>query len=336
MVNDTMTIHARQQGLSLIELMISMGLGLLLIATIGFAYVGAKQSFRTQGALSRIQENARYAFEFMGLDIRMAGYTGGTTVYSKITAQPSAWTETTKDLREYPLIGYEAGSTPAWVSPIAGDALTVVRADNENERALDSGSTNCTGTTPCTLATWPTSAPAANDIYVAADYTRAAAFEVSAVDSSIKTVTSATDLGAFTGDMNARRLYPLSGVTYFIRNNPSGEPSLYRYRQSAGAAEELVEGIENMQITYGVDVTATADQSVDEYWTADEVNAGAGGALGLSMPAETSPAKIGYWRRVLSVRVTLSMVSHSGVAVGSNGGLLRKTLTNTIAVRNRL
>ena len=55
----------RQRGLSLIELMVSLTIGLVIVTTIGYVYVGAAATFRSLDASSRIQENVRFAFERM-------------------------------------------------------------------------------------------------------------------------------------------------------------------------------------------------------------------------------------------------------------------------------
>ncbi|MCX7672294.1 MAG: PilW family protein [Thiobacillaceae bacterium] len=65
-----------QSGLSLIDLMIAMGLGLLLVAALGYLYVGQRQSWRMVEAVARLQENGRFALELIGQDLRMAGYAG--------------------------------------------------------------------------------------------------------------------------------------------------------------------------------------------------------------------------------------------------------------------
>jgi type IV pilus assembly protein PilW len=63
-------------GASLIEIMIALTAGVFVIAGIGYAYIGTKQSFRGQDVLARMQEGARAAFELLEKDIRMAGFQG--------------------------------------------------------------------------------------------------------------------------------------------------------------------------------------------------------------------------------------------------------------------
>ena len=66
----------KQYGFSLIEIMISMVLSLVLIGGVIEIFVANKQTYRMEEALSRTQENARYAVEYLQREIRMAGYFG--------------------------------------------------------------------------------------------------------------------------------------------------------------------------------------------------------------------------------------------------------------------
>ncbi|HSX60400.1 MAG TPA: PilW family protein [Tahibacter sp.] len=63
----------RQRGLSLIELMVAMTLGLLVSAGIVALFMATNQSNRTQSYLARVQENGRFATGRIEADLRMAG-----------------------------------------------------------------------------------------------------------------------------------------------------------------------------------------------------------------------------------------------------------------------
>ena len=63
-----------QHGLSLVELMIAMTIGLFLLAAIGSVFLSSKQTYRTGDNLSRMQENGRFAVDWLGKEIRVAGY----------------------------------------------------------------------------------------------------------------------------------------------------------------------------------------------------------------------------------------------------------------------
>ena len=63
-----------QSGFTLVEVLVSLALGLFLIGGAIQLFVQSKQTYRLQDSLSRIQENGRLAMESMVTDIRMAGY----------------------------------------------------------------------------------------------------------------------------------------------------------------------------------------------------------------------------------------------------------------------
>lgn len=256
-----------QQGVSLIELMIAMTLGLVLVIGITSVYLGAKRSVDNQAALATVQENARYAFEFLGNDVRMAGFSGGPADATVI--QPVSWNGG-KDLQAFPLRGFETGvstfpSFPVDRPRLRGDVVTMVYADTDNELELDPAVSPNPSATVFTLKSWPSPAPAVGGLMVASDYTRAAGFGITAIDSGAKTLTTANSVGGFSGSVAARRVCPLKGYTYYIANNPASEPSLYRLKLTAIGGtdpEEVVEGVSDMQITYGVDYADPAAATI--------------------------------------------------------------------------
>jgi len=69
-----LSVKNSQCGLTLIEIMIAMLIGLFLIGGVLQIFISTKQTYRMQENLSRMQENGRFAMEFLGRDIRMAGY----------------------------------------------------------------------------------------------------------------------------------------------------------------------------------------------------------------------------------------------------------------------
>ncbi|WP_292918225.1 PilW family protein [Nitrosomonas sp.] len=66
--------HIKQQGFSLVELMIAMTLGLILLLVIGTVFVSSRQIFREQEDNARLQESGRYALEIIGRSIKQAGH----------------------------------------------------------------------------------------------------------------------------------------------------------------------------------------------------------------------------------------------------------------------
>lgn len=359
------------RGLSLVELMVAMAIGLVLIAAVGYAYLGSRSAYRQQEALARMQEGARFAFETLTHDIRMAGFSGCRANTSVSVLSGANWYG---NLYSQPLVGFETGAAPATIagSVAGGDSLAVLRADNSTEYTITSHN--------------PTSAQfqlAANhdlkqgEILVATDCSHSVTFQMSNVNNNNTIDTVVHNTGAMVPGNCTKgfgesapgsgvplctangvaytfapgsRILRMSGNIYYIGNNGNGIPSLYRLRLNASGgnvgatAEELVEGVEDMQITYGVDTSNPAtcadnDGSVDTYVDANAVPATA--------PCATLEDD---WKKALSVRISLLMRTENGItsqpqpyfftnplaATVPADRRLRKVFTTTIAVRNRL
>lgn len=65
-----------QQGLSLVELMVAMSIGLFLLAGAVTVFGKTRDLYRTNDAAARLQETARYAMSTIEADLRMANYWG--------------------------------------------------------------------------------------------------------------------------------------------------------------------------------------------------------------------------------------------------------------------
>lgn len=66
-----------QAGFSLVEIMIAATLGLLLTAAIMKLFVESRQAYQDLDGVNEIQENGRFALEFLGHGLRMADHWGG-------------------------------------------------------------------------------------------------------------------------------------------------------------------------------------------------------------------------------------------------------------------
>jgi len=65
-----------QNGLSLIELMVAITIGLLLLSGVFTIFMSNKQSYRVQENMGRVQENGRFAIDLMARTLRMTGWQG--------------------------------------------------------------------------------------------------------------------------------------------------------------------------------------------------------------------------------------------------------------------
>jgi len=68
------TSRNREAGVSLVEMMVALSLGLLLTVTVSTILSGSLQTFRLQGENARIQESSRFLMDTLGRQITQAGY----------------------------------------------------------------------------------------------------------------------------------------------------------------------------------------------------------------------------------------------------------------------
>lgn len=64
----------KQQGISIVELLVALAVGMVLIAGIMQVFLASKNTYAVNQAMSTVQENGRFALEFIARSARQAGY----------------------------------------------------------------------------------------------------------------------------------------------------------------------------------------------------------------------------------------------------------------------
>ncbi|RAU17222.1 hypothetical protein DN062_13715 [Nitrincola tibetensis] len=91
---DRPLLPVKCKGISLIELMISMLLGLVLVGAISSVVLANIETFKTNQTLAEVQDRARLTFEILAREIREAGSTGcapDEPLESFLTNTPIPW-----------------------------------------------------------------------------------------------------------------------------------------------------------------------------------------------------------------------------------------------------
>ncbi|MEM7401624.1 MAG: PilW family protein [Pseudomonadota bacterium] len=309
-----------QKGLSIIELMVALLLGLFLVSGVTGMYISSKQTYRMTDNLSRLQENLRFSLELMSKDIRMAGYMpcrySGDHDYEVINGDTTWFL----DFFDYGIQGYEGGASFPSTLPVVGPNPGQRMSNDDDAIAILKGSVysasiafNNNTTGRFTLQdTFPTGEFETGDIAIACDPNKATLFQISSSISSTGTPAAGainynTNSGIAPGNYTANlqdygqdaQITKYEPVIYYIArsNNDPTVSSLWRnYYVAENISgtetatmwrEELLEGVESMQILYGED-TLNDDQIVDRYVTADNVS---------------------DWLNVVTVRLGLLMVT---------------------------
>ena len=331
-------MRKRNAGFGLVEILIAMVLGLMLTIGMTNVFLSSKQAYRTQDALSIIQENGRYAMEVLSRNIRMSGYQGCGNLAAVVpnvlaSSMPGSGTfSSDQSIRGYeydgsafsPLYG-NTGSTsddPGYVSgqpdPVKdSDVITVSRAERidscggnlKTAMTSDSDSLTVNGDSSCALST--------NDYVLVTDCETSDLFRITGVTKGSSEVQ--IDHGS-TSNKSARLSKPYSTDAevfrfihsdYFVAQNSFGQPALF-VRENGGTPQELVDGVKELQLLYGEDTNS--DLAADQYINGTTVS---------------------DWANVTSVRMILTLVSKSqNVTIDRKE--MTQTMTATVGIRNKL
>jgi type IV pilus assembly protein PilW len=136
------TLPSRQRGLSLVELMIAVTIGLLMLTAMASMYMGASRSNKELARSSRQIEDGRYALQTLTEDLSVAGYLGYFTSPVAPGSLPDPCEMTTMaTIRTGVQLAVQGYDSPATIpSPLSGclddadhvagtDVLVVRRAD---------------------------------------------------------------------------------------------------------------------------------------------------------------------------------------------------------------
>ncbi len=331
----------RQSGMTLVEIMIALGISVVLLAGVLQIFQSSKQSYRLLEANSRVQENGRFAINFVTDDLRMAGYRGcytGTAANIESLLTPPAvysWDFAT------PLQGNEwngGGWTPALDPLINGQVLK--NTDVFVTRGLASNGIGL-------VAPYSDSAqlfvdPATNnivngDILMVTDCNQASIFQVTnqqLAGGKINIVHS--NAGGFVPGNNGTQLVYSYGADaqvarlqtniYYIGTGASGAPALFRQSlisNGALVAQELAEDVENLQVLYGEDTNN--DGIANRYVTANNV-----GAM-----ANVASVRVSLLvRSTDNIATTPQSYSYNGATTVPADLRIRRVFTTTVKLRN--
>lgn len=337
--------RAAVRGLSLIELMIAMMLGLLVVASASAIFLSNRQTYRATEGLGRVQESGRMAFELMARDLRDAGgmpcgnadRTEPMKLVNVLVNPAAQWWSNWNG----GVFGYESATAltaPANANRAPGtDAIDLMAGDSTS--AVTVRSDNTAGAT-IQLNTADHDFRA-GDLVVACDWQQASLFQVSGLGGADRLnhslgggfapgncspglgYANPTDCsapgrvhqyGPTVPDPNrAATVVRLHAARWYVGTTPTGR-SLFRsmvVNEGAGPVvrdQEIAEGVDNMQLQY---LVAGAANYVDA----------------TAVPANS-------WSDVIAVRVTLDVLSNDHAGVG--GVRLTRRIAHTVTLRNRL
>lgn len=277
----------RQRGLTIVELMVSMTIGLFLMGAVGIIYVNTTTTSRASTLESQMNEDATLALELLQQQIRLAGYSGvdaeGKRLFSGIGVK-----------------GCDGG---------------LELADQSGSKTAAFGSLTC-------LPPQPASGLTADSLAVRYEATALNSQATSTGDpgncshQGIAAWNATSDGGTASVRLADNRYFIANEVFSTTVNGSTVQtnvPSLFCRGRTGGGfsnATALIPNIEDMQIQYGVTATPKDDEpfpnQVTAYLNANNTILG------------SAPENLGNWARVVSVRICLLARTANPIPLGDN------------------
>lgn len=329
-----------QSGYNLVEIMIAMSIGLFLMGGMIQMFITSKKVYKLQDSISRLQENNRFAMDFLVHDMRGVGSWGCFTNTGSV--QNLLNTGTVFDNFANGITGTDNHvSTGAGDPILAGtDTLTLNSAAVvQDVNGVDITVQDIPATPSANLKISANSGIVAGDILVVGDCDDASLFQVTninaagagfdnVVHNTGNTQTPGNASQEFVKTYNTdARFYKASFITYSIQTGSSGQPALFR-QENAGTPTELIAGVENMQILYGEDTDN--DGTPNRYLSAAAAN-------NVNM-AEVVSIKVSLLIQSVEDNQTVNPTPYTfnGVATTPADKRIRRIVSQVVSIRNHL
>ena len=317
----------QNSGFSLIELMVSLTIGLVIAVAAFSAYLGAASAGKTSEAQIRMNEDGQAALSILTQQLRMAGTNPGQA--DRVLAS-----------RRNPVYGTTTFTTSPGTFTLSAFSI----------RGCDGKFSNITATSTLdglTCAGGTTTLPDSIAVNYEADRYNTLPNSTTGLPSDclgngLPVITATFPATSPTSAVSGT--YTVADSRFFIGTSTAvASPSLYcRGNGSTGASQPMVENIEDLQFTYGtVSTTTTATTAtVAGYLRADEI------AVLATTPADDATR----WGKVLTVRICVVVRSEAPVApdaasakyldcqgavVAAPDLRLRRAYSTTVVLRNR-
>lgn len=361
----SITLRKKHLGFGLLEILIAMTLGLIVISGVISMLLVSKSNFSTEIEVAHLQENARFALKFMTDKIRMAGYNAcqqkPLNIANIVNGSQSSWYLDGTGLQGYEQFDSEAGRNTFPSEFNLGVALhtdaIIIKRGVQNGLQIASPYSAVSNTMPLNK---PHAIQKGAIIVVSSpDCQQVGIFQMSNPPNPLKTATTivyATGSGTAPGNCSLNLMgnfnctngtsfssayaqgssvLPLQSLAFYIGQSAlNSAPALFQEtlivsaQTATTSSQELVQGVENMQIVYGLD------------------NFGNDGAADIYRDADASDMN---WENVVSVRLSLRLRSLYPVynnaqtydkfmdITDTDGSdrFLRQQVTSTIHLRNR-
>lgn len=329
-----------QQGVGLIELMVSITIGLVILAGVVQIYLSSIQNQQGQEGVSRIQENLRYLFKRLESDISQAGFTGCFPFTDGRIAVTLAQDTGVGDA--YDFSSFIVGENDAGM--VNSDSLTIRYASGGGAIPLRSGMATSIADVELEDTDPDYAGLEQYDIVMISDCSRAAVFMITndptgsngTIEHALNVISPSGSVneGQSNSSLELENQFGAKGIdggsTAFLYAGGSGAHTYAIGTSAAGTAagevcaqntpnycamfrdgQELIEGVEDFQLEFG-------EQA-------------ANGNLSFA-----DASGVGDWTAVDRVRVTVTFNSIEEARTNDGADFMTRTASRIVMIRNQL
>lgn len=281
----------RQRGLTLIELLVALGLGLVVVVIAATALLLGQRGYQTVDTTTQLRDRERFAADLIARVIVQAGYQdlGAAMVSLRSTAVQSGQRDPEPDIY-------------GWNNAVYANPDDMILS--ETTKITDGNRPTKCGTVN------DTSCKNGSDVLVIRYQGVTSPTAPTKADNTMINCKGEGESGLSTGDLDDR-----AASVFHVTRDLSGEPSLScSYRNFASgnwvASTPLIEGVESFQVLFGTDGVSPglaptgAQDTVAERWLRADQLTVAGNAVSTRE----------NWRRVRAVRIGLVLRGPVGSA----------------------
>jgi type IV pilus assembly protein PilW len=340
------------QGVSLVEMMVALAIGLVVVGAVFVSYLGTNTSGRQSTSLAQMTEDGTVALNLLRTQIAMAGYSRATAVTQSTDASGNTTFEMTR--------AYNGLDNDHNDFIVGCDGAMGGFANDNRDKDLNISDLSCQ-----TVAATKEDEKGPDAIAVAYEADTSNTMGIGASGSTPTDCLGRELLVRTPGHGITSNAYVASN-RFYLATGPGGESELYCQGNGGlnslpvndtispatqATPQPLVENITDLQITYGIaNVQVTGPQTVvlkqaSRYMTATDIR------------SDLNYATANFWSRVVSVRICVEVRSVNPAAPGEGNvalnvggyvnchgeavhphadGHLRRSFWTTVVLHNRI
>lgn len=266
---------AGQRGLTMLEMVVALVVGLILMSGIIQLLINTNQAFRVQNSLQRVQENGQFAIQYLSQDIRNADFWGCLSdtswIVNHLNSGGAGYSITYYGFTK----GLEGTANQATGGSIVAGTDTITVRSATPASGLNQVITPFAASTSAAVTTNASSNLSSGMVILVSDCQQGDIFQTTSSNASAGSLEHAIGVGA-PGNATATlsKIYNSDAFVYLpfthvysIQLGASGLPSLFL--TTASGSQEVVEGVQTMLILYGEDTDG--DGSANKYVQANQV-----------------------------------------------------------------